>query len=161
MTFTRSQSTDKEGDLNMTLYGEKIPLTSSPKFLEIMFDRRFSFKKHLENIEAKITDRFNFFIFFHITRTGALANTFSSECINMYVETKYEVIQNDALRIIFKNSKMGHVKVEDLRSMPRVTTIEERREDLFERYFERAIISNNPLMKLMFIKYDNFKKRET
>ena len=67
--------------------------------------------------------------------------------------------QNDALRIIFKKSLLDKVKVEELRDRAGVQSIFERHKILMERYYERAIISENPLLKRLFDNYKKFKKR--
>ena len=43
--------------------------------------------------------------------------------------------------------------------MARVSSIEERHALLLDRYYENAIISENPLIKDLFFGYKNFKRR--
>ena len=76
---------------------------------------------------------------------------------NVDVRKDFEVLQNDALRIIFKKNVMDHVKVDKLRKWANVDSIHNRHKDLLNRYYEQAIISNNPLIKLLFENYHQFK----
>ena len=64
-----------------------------------------------------------------------------------------EIIQNDSLRVIFKKTVLDHVQIEDLREWAGVESIKDRHQSLLTSYYERALISANPLMKLMFEKY--------
>ena len=54
---------------------------------------------------------------------------------------------------------MDHIEVDKLREWAGVTSIKDRHEDLLLRYYEKAIISENPVTKSMFLKYESFKKR--
>ena len=49
---------------------------------------------------------------------------------------------------------MDHVKVDDLRTWAGVETIKDRHENLLVRFYERALITGNPLMAIMFDKYN-------
>ena len=84
----------------------------------------------------------------------------TSIACNKEVVSALEVIQNDALRVIYKKTVMDHVKVEDLRTWAGVETIKTRHENLLTRFYERALISGNPLIAIMFEKYNKFKRRD-
>ena len=74
---------------------------------------------------------------------------------NKDVIKRYEILQNDALRIVFKRFIMDHVRVEDLSKWAGVTSVEDRHKELLLRYYERTIMSDNPLLKKLF---ENYKK---
>ena len=83
----------------------------------------------------------------------------TSQAFNCDSKKDYEIIQNDALRIIFRKTIMDKVSIDDLRKKAGVTSIEKRHAELMERFYGRAIVSNNPLIMMMFEKYERFKKR--
>jgi hypothetical protein len=55
------------------------------------------------------------------------------------VKNDYEVIQNNALRIILKISLLDKVRCKDLRAKAGVKSISERHEKLMRDYYERAL----------------------
>jgi hypothetical protein len=82
----------------------------------------------------------------------------TSQAYNYDLKKDYEIIQNDALRIIFRKTIMGKVSIDDLRNRAGVTSIEERHAQLMKRFYGRAIVSNIPLIMMMFEKYKRFRK---
>ena len=64
-----------------------------------------------------------------------------------------EVIQNNALRIIYKRSIMDHVEVESLRDWAGVKQIKVRLNELLNSYYEKALTSHNPLLIKLFEEY--------
>ena len=58
ITFSKA-STLNDDDLEISLYGNKIPYEKNPKFLGIVFDARLNFEAHHEALKAKINDRIN------------------------------------------------------------------------------------------------------
>ena len=54
---------------------------------------------------------------------------------------------------------MDHVKIETLREWAGVESIRERHHKLLNVYYERALISNNPLINKLFKSYHTFKRR--
>ena len=73
---------------------------------------------------------------------------------------KLEVMQNNALRIIFKVSFNDHVSVDTLRSWAGVESIADRHRQLLPNYYEKAIVTNNPLVNQLFKNYKDFKERK-
>ena len=57
ITFLKAANTEKD-DLEVSLYGAKIPYEKNPTFLGIVFDVRMSFEAHGE-LFKKIKDRMN------------------------------------------------------------------------------------------------------
>ena len=84
----------------------------------------------------------------------------TASAINDTVKKNFEVIQNNALRIIFKKTLMDKVSVEELREKAGITTIKDRHVKLMNEYYERALISQNPLIDSLFVRYKKFKSRE-
>ncbi len=58
ITFSMAANTEKD-DVEVSLYGAKIPYDKKPKFLGIVFDARMNFEAHGELLKEKIKDRMN------------------------------------------------------------------------------------------------------
>ena len=87
------------------------------------------------------------------------SNVISAACTKR-VKDDLEVIQNNALRIIYKRSIMDHVEVESLRDWAGVKQIKVRLNELLNSYYEKALTSHNPLLIKLFEEYKVFKKRK-
>lgn len=87
------------------------------------------------------------------------ANVITAACNDKIVK-ELEVLQNDALRVIFKKSILEHVPVSTLLDWAKIETVKERHENLLNSYYEKCLVSNNPLIKELFQKYKIFKRRK-
>lgn len=141
------------------------------------FDRRLTFSSHFDQVDKKLTDRLNILkilsydqnwrlntitlirIFKSLVRSVIDYACVTSIACNKDIVKHYETLQNDALRIIFKKNVLDHIKIEDLRNWAGVTSVADRHKELLSRYYERAIISNDPLIKILFENYKKFKER--
>ena len=177
ITFTKAKNQETDDLLNVRLYNVNIPIEKFPKFLGILFDRRLSFREHCLNVDNKIFDRMNILkilsfdknwrldektlirMYKSIVRSVIDYACVTSQAFNCDSKKDYEIIQNDALRIIFRKTIMDKVSIVDLRKKAGVASIEEIHAELIERFYGRAIVSNNPLIMMMFEKYERFKKR--
>ena len=177
LTFSRSRGKEEDEEVDVRLYNEKIPVDKNPKFLGIVFDRRLTFDKHFELVDRKLIDRLSILKILSYDKNWRLdINTLvrvykslvrsvldyacvTSVACNKDVTRHYEVLQNDALRIIFKKTVFDHVKIEDMQKWANVTSVAKRHEELLTRYYERAIMSENPLLKRLFDNYKKFKER--
>lgn len=164
-------------DLKLKLYGRCIPFDSSPKFLGIVFDSRLTFEKHHEFIKEKIKDRLNILKILSYDKnwslkTHILVNVYkslirsvldyasvTSVACSQKIKDDFEVIQNNSLRIIFKISIFDYISVEELRERANVTSINQRHENLLNDYYERALVTHNPLLNELFTGYKKFKMR--
>jgi hypothetical protein len=172
-----SKARDVSNDnLDLVLYKEKIPFDASPKFLGIVFDQRLKFDKHLLSVIKKVNERLNILkilsydkkwnlsegvlikVYMSLIRSVLDYCCVTSGACNNDVVNKFEQIQNSALRIIFKVSLIDHVRVDKLRNRAGVTSISLRHSELLERYYERCMISSNPLINSLF-DIQGFKKK--
>ena len=129
--FTKARI-DERDDLNIKVYGQRIAHEKNPKFLCITFDTRLSFECHLEKIKEKVHDRINIIKVLSYDKNWSLptkfllsiykvlirsvmdyANVVTAAC-NEKVVRDLEVLQNDALRVIYKKSLLDHVSVDTL-----------------------------------------------
>ena len=176
ITFSKARSLAND-ELNISLYSQRIKYEQNPKFLGIVFDPRLNFEKHLENVKTKVNDRINVLRVLSFDRNWSLnskflvniykvlvrsvmdyANVISSACDKKVIRA-FEVLQNDALRVIFKKSKLEHVSIEELRGWAELDSIEMRHEELLNDYYVKCMTTNNPLIKDLFNSYKNFKQR--
>ena len=176
ITFSKAKvhAVDK---MNLKLYQVAIPEDQSPKFLGIVFDRRLNFSGHLNSLDAKIRDRMNLLkilaydknwklnrdLLIKIYKT-LIRSVLDYACVSLAALTvdlrkSFEIIQNNALIIILNIKLSDEVSIENLRVMAGVSSIEERHTMLLDRYYENAIISENPLIKDLFMGYKKFKRR--
>ena len=164
ITFSKSVNRNNEA-LDLVIYGESVPYENNPKFLGITFDRNMTFKKHFENLEKKIQDRLNILKILSYDKNWRLeesllikmykvlvrsvldyASVIYAAC-NKKVNEDFEIIQNNCLRIIFKKKMTDQIPIETLKSWANIGSIKERHEFLMHSYYEKTIISNNPLLK--------------
>ena len=75
-------------------------------------------------------------------------------------QKELEVVQNNALRTIFKINRAEHFPIEELRRLANVSSIYERHTQLLQRYYGQAILTSNPLVLKMFDEYRTFKHRK-
>ena len=176
ITFSRSNDSEHD-ELDIKLYNQRIPYDSSPKFLGKTFDKRLNFEKHNEKIAEKVKDRINILKVLSYDKHWGLNSKF---LINIYkilvlsvmdyssvitsasskkVLMDLEVLQNDALRVIFKKTLMDKITVDQLREWGKIDSVEARHEKLMSDYYEKALLSKNPLLEELFFNYKLFKRR--
>ena len=63
-------------DLNIKLYGEKIPYETNPKFLGIVFDVKLNFEEHFKVVKKKVLDRINVLKVLSYDKTWGLGENF-------------------------------------------------------------------------------------
>ena len=177
ITFSRSRSANNE-DFNIRLYGELIPKDNNPKFLGIVFDRRLRFEKHIANIKKKSAERLNIIkilafneewklndqillrIYKSLTRSIMEYSSFIYPCLKQTEKKALEVIQNNALRVVFRVSQADKISIEALLACAGIQTMEDRLKTLLEKYFLRAEATQNPLIDELYKEYDEFRKRD-
>jgi exonuclease III len=177
ITFSKARDMNADS-LDITLYGENIPRDPNPKFLGIVFDPRLKFDAHVEKVKTKIIERLSLLKILSYDKnwrlnTEILVNFYKVlvrsvldyACVTAAVLTKetreeFEKIQNNALRIIFKKRLTDHTRIETLLEWAKISSIEERHRNLINRYYEKCLTSNNPLIKKLFNDYKTFKYRD-
>ena len=86
------------------------------------------------------------------------ANVVTAAC-NEKVIKDLEVLQNDALRVIYKKSLLDQISIQTLREWAQIESVKSRHESLLNNYYEKCLVSNNPLIKDLFENYKIFKNR--
>lgn len=176
ITFSKA-ACRKNDDLDIQIYNQKISYDLNPKFLGIIFDPRMNFESHMEMVKSKIFDRINVLKVLAYDRNWSLktnylvnvykvlvrsvmdyANVISGACDKQVIKD-FEILQNTALRVIFKVSLLDHVSIETLREWAGVESIETRHSELLNDYYVKCLTSSNPLIKDVFKQYELFKKR--
>jgi hypothetical protein len=180
IVFSRAKKFDII-ELDVSLYGIKIPRDISPKFLGVVFDRRLNFHEQIQNIRKKTSDRLSIIKTLSYDQLWKLDNSvliklyktlvrsiieYSSVIIGSVSQSfikKLEAIQNNALRAIYQESwedmrEVGN-RPEDLREKSKIQTIENRLKQLNERYIEKALLTRNPFVDEMIEDYLTFRAR--
>ena len=177
ITFSKARSNVNISDImNIKLYGQNIPSEKNPKFLGVLFDSKLNFEPHFKSIKKKVGDRLNLLKILSFDKTWRLnekllVTMFKSLILsvldyasvvtgNMKSCSILETIQNNALRIIFKKRLIDKVPAQELREKAGITTVLERHKLLMNDYYERALISQNPLLQKVFGNYKKFRTRE-
>ena len=177
--ITLSKARDNSEDkMLLKLYNVEVQEDQSPKFLGIVFDRRLNFSNHLNSLDTKIRDRMNLLKILAYDKNWRLnqhlllkiykvliRSILDYACVSLAALTidlrkKFEIIQNNALRIILNIKLSDEVSIEKLRERVNISSIEERHTMLLDRYYENALTTENPLIKDLFKGYKKFKRRD-
>ncbi len=143
------------------LFGEAIPYEANPISLGITFDPTLSFKEHISSIKNKCSSRLNIIkIFSHkswsLTREtlvsiyrsliGSVIDYafFMNSQLSDILLKAVQVIQNNAMRVIFKQP--FDATTNTLCTLSGLSRVEERMFDLNERFFESALAAPNELI---------------
>ena len=175
ITFSKAKSVSDDR-MELNLYGLQIPYELNTKFLGIIFDTRLSFEPHFQNVKKKVGDRINLLKILSYDKTWRLGEKtlikmykslvrsvldYASVCTGAMKDCNtLETLQNNALRVIFKKTLLDKIPCDELRKKAGVTTVRERHNKLMTDYYERALVTHNPLIKRVFNNYKEFKERE-
>ena len=142
----------------------------------VIFDRKLNFEANVQAIKKKLGDRFNLLKILSYDKTWKLTDgllikmykslirsvidyaSITTGSVSLKIKNDLEVLQNNALRIIFKKGLLDKISNEELRTRAGLVTVKERHHKLMLDYYEKAIVTENPLIKKVF---DNFKKFKT
>ena len=174
ITFSKARN-NKNDEMSIKLYGEIIKSEINPKFLGIVFDNRLNFIANIVSVKKKVCDRLNLLKILSYDKNWRLNEIIlvkMFKCLVLSVidyaavtmgalnnHSKNEILQNNALRIIFKKSLLDKTRNDILRDMARVKTVNDRQKNLMRDYYERALVTGNPLIEKMFLNYRIFKNR--
>jgi hypothetical protein len=172
-TFSKSPFNESP-KIVLKLFNQSIPVVNEPKFLGITFDSRFTFKNHIENLHASCIKRLNV-VKILSSRSWRLS---SETLINIYkslvrsiieyssiiIENaarsnfqKLNVIQNNAIRAIFKQPHRSHQ--ETLLDLANLPSISQRFQDLNNNYLTKCIQFENPLVMDLIQDFLTFNNR--
>jgi hypothetical protein len=175
IVFSRARKFDIT-ELDLSLYGIKIPKESNPKFLGVVFDRRLNFEAQINHIRTKTSERISILKILSFDKFWSLNKIlliklykslvrsvieYSSTIIDSISPSflkKLEAIQNNSLRAIFQMNWEEKIPVEELRRKAKVESIKERLKKLNELYIEKALVSN-PFIEQLIDDYLDFKNR--
>ena len=177
ITFSKARGLVND-NMEIKLYGELINYEKNPKLLGIIFDSKLNFNAHVQALKKKVGDRVNLLkilSFDKMWRLDEKALVKMYKCLILSVLDyasintgacckdslkDLEVIQNNALRIIFKKGLLEKTSTQELRERACLDSIGERHYKLMSDYYERALTSNNPLIGKIFVNFKKFKRRE-
>lgn len=148
------------GEFKLIIFNEEIPINNTPKYLGITFDRSLSFKQHVEIVREKGLKLLNILKCLSF-KQWSLGN---NEKLNVYkclIRSTIEYaapililnenniarlhgVQYKALQIIFKEKPKCSSTY--LHHLSELEPVNERLFKLSEKYFEKNILSSNPLV---------------
>ena len=70
--------------------------------------------------------------------------------LSSLLKTKLQAVQNSAMRVIFRRSKLEHTSTAELCAMSGLDLVEKRMNDLNSKYFKRAVTNNNELIANLY-----------
>ena len=174
--FSRGKRNIGAQNLDMRLYGERIPRVSDPKFLGIRFDPFLSGKNQIAHLKQSCLSRINILkILSHKSwhlEESTLMNIYQSlirslidytgfmfDYLSTANKTKLEAIQNYALRVIFRKPReFGN---ENLLELAKIDTISARSNAINNRFLEKAEIHGNPIITDLIEEYLELRKSKT
>ena len=154
--------------INLKLYNVAINEEKNPKFLGLTYDKLLSGKKHLESIKKKCNSRLSIIrILGHRSwglKKETLVQIYKSliRSVIEYVGLSYsafsrdqrqelEVIQNSALRAIFKKKREFGNK--NLLKLAKIESVKARMDKLNNEYLLKSLKNKNPLIMDMVQNY--------
>ena len=148
-----------------------MPQVKYCKFLGITFDEGLNFKEHFRNLaescEARIkilkvlssqswaiNNKILLSIYKLLVRSLIEYSSILFDITNKTSTKRLQVIQNDALRTIFKLKKEdGNQRLYEI---SQIEKIDERMRKLNDRYFKKAILYENELIVKLISEYEDF-----
>ena len=157
-----SKSANLSAKFDLKLYGDNLPYSKENRFLGVIFDQSLSFKSHTELLIKKCSSRLNIIEIlshrsWHLSHKTLISIynclirsvfDYSFFNVNSLAEGtfhKLQVMQNCALRSIFKNCERGGV-TEILHAQANLPKVEERILVLGNQYLKKCEIRRNPLI---------------
>jgi hypothetical protein len=165
IVFSNGHTVD---DFSLKLYGHELEHVDCPKFLGIRFDRKLTFSNQVEHIITSCNNRLNVIktlsstfwsidkktllsLYMSLVRSLIDYSSFTITNLSKNDINVLQVMQNTALRCIF--NKPRETPIEELHRIADIETIEQRMRNLNEKYFEKASISNNPIIEMLIDEY--------
>ena len=161
VVFSRQKQNNEE-NFKVALFNDVIGPTEEARFLGIEFDRRLSFKNHIEDICAKANQRLN--VLRALSRAGVSPHI-TMRLYKMYVRTlleygsssflvslksnmeKLQKIQNEAIRICLRLPR--YIRIDLLHEYAGIDTIAERLKILNQRLLATMVSTNEDIKKLV------------
>jgi hypothetical protein len=169
--FSRNKREVGSFNFNLKLFNENIPRVNNPTFLGVTLDSSLCFNKHIAKTFKNAFVRLNIIkilshkswklspdTLFNIYKAliGSIFN-YSSFCANL-ISTKWmkklQVIQNSAVRCIFKlpyDTESSHLHT--IASAYNLPTVKERMFKLNQDYISRSINFSNPIIVQLIDEY--------
>jgi hypothetical protein len=162
--FSRKRDIDRrQFEGWVSLFGQPIPYEANPFFLGINFDEKLNFEHHVKCVRKACVSRLNVLkiishrswrlnpsvlkaVYSSLVRSKLDYMAFAGGVLSKKASKGLEVVQNTALRIIYKVDWRTRTKVSDVLALAEVPTIAERLSGLFEKYLSKGLQNGNPLI---------------
>jgi hypothetical protein len=173
LVFTNS-NLNVSGELKLKLNGIGLKYDNNPTFLGIRFDNHLTFKNQIDYLKKTCLQRLNIMkilshkswllnektliqIYNVLIRSIIDYSAILSPIISKTNLNILQIIQNNALRIIFKKPIMTRTTIDWLHEKAELIRIETRMINLRKRYIFKAVENNNPMILELIYEYLNFK----
>jgi len=168
IVFSRN---NKHYQFDLKLNNDSIPKCKSIKYLGITLDEKLNFQEHITNLRVECRDRVSALkiishkswrltkdtlkkVYHSIVRSKIEYSFAIGDCLQAGALTRLNVIQNNALRAIFKKKKeFGN---EPLRLLAEELKLEDRMRDLKKRYLAKCINFDNPIITNLIEEYNSY-----
>ena len=177
LVFTNGKK-DISGELELKLNGVKLNYDNNPTFLGIRFDIHLTFKNQVDYLKKTCIQRLNIMkilshkswllnektliqIYNVLIRSIIDYSAILSPIISATNLNTLQIIQNNALRIIFKKPLITRTTINWLHDRANLIRIEVRMINLRKRYIFKAIDNKNPLIVELIEDYLIFKGGRT
>jgi hypothetical protein len=168
IVFSRN---NKSYQFDLKLNNDSIPKCKSIKYLGITLDEKLNFQEHITNHRVECRDRVSALkiishiswcltkdtlkkVYHSIVRSKIEYSFVIGDCLQAGALTRLNVIQNHALRAIFKKKKeFGN---EPLRLLSEEIKLEDRMRDLKKRYLAKCINFDNPVITNLIEEYNSY-----
>jgi hypothetical protein len=169
--FSKEKRNNKNENLKIILNNETIKRSDTITFLGITFDRYLSFGENVDKVRNKCMNRLNLLKIlshssWHLSNNTKLAlykslirsvldySLFSWPLLSYTNKQKLQVIQNSALRIIFKKDRI--FPLGKLYEMSGLETLQVRHNKIMNEYINKCVNTGNPLILEILDDYKNF-----
>ncbi len=163
MQLSTNSNANLSDELNLNLNGSKLKYVNNPTFLGIRFDNHLTFKNQVEYLKETCIQRLNILkilahkswmltvktllqIYNVLIRSIIYFSSIIAPKISTTNLNVLQIIQNKALRIIYKKSLFSRTTNEWLHEQASLCTIKDRLKLLRKRYIRKAIANNNPII---------------
>ena len=159
------------------MYNQRISYDANPRFLGITFDENLKFELHADLVKSSSRSRLNIIKILSYSRWKLRQNTilavyksltrslidycaFLFSVMSKKAQETLQVVQNNALRVALKmgfnrNSKKN-TRITTLHDSANIITVEERCNNLREKYILNSVADCNPLICDLINEYKAF-----
>ena len=175
LVFSKNNINESE-KLKLRLNNTLLKYDNNPTFLGIRFDNHLTFINQIKYLQQTCNQRLNIIkilshsswklsvkslvnIYYTLIRSVIDYSAIISPVICKTNFNHLQIIQNNALRTILHVKKIEHLNIDELHRRAGVEKLDIRLNSLRKKYIDKAIETNNPLIKETITEFNGFKSR--